>query len=166
MANYTQQLPGVIDYSCTQGGFALELWLKQESTKISSVLIYDVTTAFLCVAHSQTVQKTYGANHRLPLFKATLKRTIAGEIIPILECTTVWHTTCLTVRDKNSAYRRPVITFLIPTHAHLYDQISPGQELHTTDDNGIRPHTAQTRKERTSTEFNLVTAQSTAHEPP
>jgi hypothetical protein len=89
MANYTQQLTGVIDYSCTQGGFVLELWIKQESTKISSVLIYDVTTAFLCVAHSQTVKKTRGANHRLPIFKATLKCTIAGEILPILQCTTV-----------------------------------------------------------------------------
>ena len=32
--------------------------------------------------------------------------------------------------------------------------------------NDIRQHTVQTHKERTSTEFNLVTAQSTAHEPP
>jgi len=32
--------------------------------------------------------------------------------------------------------------------------------------NDIRPHTVQTHNERTSTEFNLVTAQSTAHEPP
>jgi hypothetical protein len=30
----------------------------------------------------------------------------------------------------------------------------------------VLPHTAQTHNERTSTEFNLVTAQSTAHEPP
>jgi len=48
-------------------------------------------------------------------------------------------------------------------------QISPGQELQThiqTDNNDIRPHTAQTHNERTSTESNLVTAQSTAHEPP
>ena len=30
----------------------------------------------------------------------------------------------------------------------------------------IRPHTVQEHNERTSTEFNLVTAQSTAHEPP
>jgi len=29
-----------------------------------------------------------------------------------------------------------------------------------------RPHTAQTHNERTSTEDNLVTEQSTAHEPP
>jgi len=35
-----------------------------------------------------------------------------------------------------------------------------------TDGNDIRPHTAQTHNERTSTESNLVTAQSTAHEPP
>ena len=54
----------------------------------------------------------------------------------------------------------------------LYDQISPGQELqahtrtHTTNDNDIRPHTIQEHNERTSTEFNLVMAQSTAHEPP
>ena len=32
--------------------------------------------------------------------------------------------------------------------------------------NDIRPHTAQTHSERTSMESNLVTAQSTAHEPP
>jgi hypothetical protein len=37
---------------------------------------------------------------------------------------------------------------------------------HTTDDNDIRPHTVQERNERTSTEFNLVTAQSTDYEPP
>jgi hypothetical protein len=30
---------------------------------------------------------------------------------------------------------------------------------HTTDDNDIRPHTVQEHNERTSTEFNLVTAQ-------
>jgi hypothetical protein len=29
-----------------------------------------------------------------------------------------------------------------------------------------RPHTVQTHNKRTSTEFNLVTAQNTAHEPP
>jgi hypothetical protein len=42
-----------------------------------------------------------------------------------------------------------------------YDQISPGQEPQThiqNDGNDIRPHTVQTRNERTSTEFNLVTA--------
>jgi hypothetical protein len=63
----------------------------------------------------------------------------------------------------------------IATHAHtdlvieFYDQISPGQELQThiqTDGNDIRPYTAQTHNERTSTESNLVTAQNTAHEPP
>jgi hypothetical protein len=37
---------------------------------------------------------------------------------------------------------------------------------HTTDDNDIRPHTIQEHNKRTSTEFNLVMAQSTAHEPP
>ena len=40
------------------------------------------------------------------------------------------------------------------------------RHTHTTDDNDIRPHTVQEHNERTSTEFNLVTAQSTAHEPP
>jgi hypothetical protein len=35
-----------------------------------------------------------------------------------------------------------------------------------TDDNDIRPHTVQEHNERTSMEFNLVTGQSTAHEPP
>jgi hypothetical protein len=51
----------------------------------------------------------------------------------------------------------------------FYDHISPGQELQThiqTDGNDIRPHTAQTHNERTSTESKLVTAKSTAHEPP
>jgi len=51
----------------------------------------------------------------------------------------------------------------------FHDQISPGQELQThiqTDGNDIRPHTVQTHSERTSTESNLVTAKSTAHEPP
>ena len=49
------------------------------------------------------------------------------------------------------------------------DQISPRQQLQThtqTDGNYIRQHTAQTHNERTSTESNLVTAQSTADEPP
>jgi hypothetical protein len=43
----------------------------------------------------------------------------------------------------------------------FYDQISPGQELQThiqLDGNDIWPHTVQTRNERTSMEFNLVTA--------
>ena len=35
-----------------------------------------------------------------------------------------------------------------------------------TDGNNIRPHTAQTHNECTLTESNVVTAQSTAHEPP
>jgi hypothetical protein len=55
-----------------------------------------------------------------------------------------------------------------PGEIWSYDQISPGQELQThiqTDGNNIRTHTVQTRNERTSTESNLVTAQSTAHEP-
>jgi len=50
----------------------------------------------------------------------------------------------------------------------IYDQISPGQELQThvqTDGNDIWPNAAQTHNERTSTESNLVTAQSTAHKP-
>ena len=38
--------------------------------------------------------------------------------------------------------------------------------IELTDDNDIRPHTMQEHNERTSMEFNLVTAQSTAHEPP
>jgi hypothetical protein len=37
---------------------------------------------------------------------------------------------------------------------------------HTTDDNNIRPHVVQEHNERTSTEFNILTAQSTAHESP
>jgi hypothetical protein len=48
-------------------------------------------------------------------------------------------------------------------------QISPGPQLQThvqTDGNDTRPHTVQTHNERTSTKSNLVTAQSTAHEPP
>jgi len=57
-----------------------------------------------------------------------------------------------------------------PDISSFYDQIiSPGQQLQThiqTDGNDIRPHTVQTHNERTSTESNLVTAQSTAHEPP
>ena len=47
--------------------------------------------------------------------------------------------------------------------------ISPGQELRThiqTYGNDILPHSVQTHNERTSTESNLVTAQSTAQEPP
>jgi hypothetical protein len=51
----------------------------------------------------------------------------------------------------------------------FYDQISPRQQLQThihTDGNDIQPHTVQTHNERTSTESSLVTAQSTAHEPP
>jgi len=60
----------------------------------------------------------------------------------------------------------------IPTHAHIYtsyDQISPGRQLQTliqTDGSDILPHTVQTHNERTSTESSLVTAQSTAQEPP
>jgi hypothetical protein len=50
----------------------------------------------------------------------------------------------------------------------FYYQISSGQEFQThiqTGGNDIRPHIAQTHNELTSTESNLVTAQSTAHEP-
>ena len=43
---------------------------------------------------------------------------------------------------------------------------TPGIHAHTTDDNYVWPHAVQEHNERTSTEFNLVTAQSTAHEPP
>jgi hypothetical protein len=46
------------------------------------------------------------------------------------------------------------------THTHTHTH------THTTDDNDIRPHTVQEHNERTYTEFYLVTAQSTAHEPP
>jgi hypothetical protein len=51
----------------------------------------------------------------------------------------------------------------------IYDQISPGQELRThiqTDGSDIRLHAAQTNSECTSTESNLVTAQSADCEPP
>jgi len=43
---------------------------------------------------------------------------------------------------------------------------TPGTHTHKTDDNDIRPRTVQEHNERTSMEFNLVMAQSTAHEPP
>ena len=39
-------------------------------------------------------------------------------------------------------------------------------KIYITDNNDIRPHTAQEHNERTFTEFNLITAQSTAQEPP
>jgi len=51
----------------------------------------------------------------------------------------------------------------------IYDQITPGQKLRThirTDGNDVQLHTTQTNKEHTSTESNLVTAQSTDREPP
>jgi hypothetical protein len=54
-----------------------------------------------------------------------------------------------------------------PEHVNVH--LSPGQQLDThiqTDGNDIRPHTVQEHNERTSAEFNLITAQSTAHEPP
>jgi len=46
--------------------------------------------------------------------------------------------------------------------------VPAGTHTHTdtTDDNDIPPHTVQEHNERTSTEFNLETAQSIAHEPP
>ena len=47
-----------------------------------------------------------------------------------------------------------------------FHQDRNSRHTHTTDDNDIRPHTVQEHNEHTSTEFNLVTAQSTAHEPP
>ena len=46
------------------------------------------------------------------------------------------------------------------------DRNSRHTHTHTTDDNDIRPHTVQEYNKRTSTEFNLVTAQRTAHGPP
>ena len=42
----------------------------------------------------------------------------------------------------------------------------PAEITHTTDDNDIHPHTIQKHNKRSSTKFNLVTAQSIAHEPP
>ena len=65
-------------------------------------------------------------------------------------------------------YRRFVRVSGAPVRVRSGHRISPRQELQThiqTDGNDIRPHTVQTRNERTSTESNLVTAQSTAHEP-
>jgi hypothetical protein len=73
-----------------------------------------------------------------------------------------------------------IIISLIPNHQltlmlkHLKNTLWPdftrtgttGTHTHTTDGNDIRPHTVQEHNERTSTEINLVTAQSTAHEPP
>ena len=70
-------------------------------------------------------------------------------------------------------YRRFVCVSGAPVRVRyghrFYDKISPRQQLQThiqTDGNDIWPHTAQTNNERTSTEPNLVTAQSTAHETP
>jgi hypothetical protein len=56
-----------------------------------------------------------------------------------------------------------------PDDIRSYDEISSEQQLQThiqTDGNDIKPHTVQTHNEPTSTESNLVIAQSTAHEPP
>jgi hypothetical protein len=47
-----------------------------------------------------------------------------------------------------------------------FHQDRNSRRTHTTDDNDIRPHTVQEHNKHTSTEINLVTAQSTAHEPP
>ena len=50
-----------------------------------------------------------------------------------------------------------------------YDKVSPSQvlQIHTqTDGNDIGPHTTQIYNERISTDLNLVTAESTVHEPP
>ena len=52
-------------------------------------------------------------------------------------------------QDRNSSH----------THTHTHTH------THKTDDNDIRPHIVQEYDERTFTEFNLVTAQSTAHGP-
>jgi len=46
------------------------------------------------------------------------------------------------------------------------DRNSRHTHTHKTDDNDIRPRAVQEHNERTSKEFNLVTAQSIAHEPP
>jgi len=51
----------------------------------------------------------------------------------------------------------------------LNEKVSPRQVLHIhtqTNGNDIGPRTAQICNERTSTNLNLVTAQSTVHEPP
>jgi len=47
-----------------------------------------------------------------------------------------------------------------------FHQDRNSRHTHTTDDNDIRPHTVQEHNEHTSTEFNLVMAQNTAHLPP
>jgi hypothetical protein len=47
-----------------------------------------------------------------------------------------------------------------------FHQDRNSRHTHTTDDNDIWLHTIQEHNERTSTEINLATAQSTAHEPP
>ena len=47
----------------------------------------------------------------------------------------------------------------------VFVQYSNGNR-YITDGNDIRPHTVQTHNELISTEFNLATAQSTAHKPP
>jgi hypothetical protein len=44
-------------------------------------------------------------------------------------------------------------------------RMRPGHTHIQTDGNNTRPHTTQTNNERTSTESNLVTAQSTDREP-
>jgi hypothetical protein len=46
-----------------------------------------------------------------------------------------------------------------------FHQDRNSRHTHTNDDNDIRPRTIQEHNEHTSTEFNLVKAQSTAHEP-
>ena len=47
-----------------------------------------------------------------------------------------------------------------------FHQDRNSRHTHTTDDNDIRLHTTQEHNKRTSMELNLVTTQSTAHEPP
>jgi hypothetical protein len=47
-----------------------------------------------------------------------------------------------------------------------FHQDRNSRHAHTTDDNDIRPHTVQEHDGCTSTKFNLVTTQNTAHEPP
>jgi hypothetical protein len=95
---------------------------------------------------------------------------VCGRMSLLSVCTCVWSSClgeiCRSHPDRSSrhTYKPRVMTY-----GRIHLQISPRQELQThiqTDGNDIRPHTAQTHNESTSTESNLVTAQSTAHEPP
>jgi len=55
--------------------------------------------------------------------------------------------------------------YVITVGLYVCLELLSGWDL-VRDSNDIRPHTVQTHNERTSTKSNLVTAQSTAHEPP